>query len=187
MRLVTRQIAFDHNGWTPDRAAKVADLFDGLAADWHTRMTADRIDAVTDVLARGGPFPAGPVLELGSGIGMFTKQLSEALGQPVATDLSAEMLARAPAAVAPRVRADASKLPYRDGAFAVVVLINMFLFPAEMDRVLRPDGVLIWVNTHGPATPIHLAAGEVDDALPGAWRGVHSEAGWGTWAALRRA
>ena len=37
MRKVTRQIAFEPGGWTPERMAKVVELFDGLAPDWDAR------------------------------------------------------------------------------------------------------------------------------------------------------
>ena len=63
----------------------------------------------------------------------------------------------------------------------------MFLFPAEVDRVLAPEGVVVWVNSRGSETPIHLTADEVDRALPGHWDGVASRAGWGTWSVHRRA
>ena len=105
----------------------------------------------------------------------------------LAAELSAEMLKLAPADVGVRLRADGSRLPLREGSIDAAVLINMFLFPAEMARVIAPAGVLVWVNTSGPDTPIHLPADEVDAALPGDCSGVASEAGWGTWAVLRRA
>jgi hypothetical protein len=41
---------------------------------------------------------------------------------------------------------------------------------------------VVWVNSRGTGTPIHLLASEVDAALPGAWTGVASTAGWGTWS-----
>ena len=68
-----------------------------------------------------------------------------------------------------------------------VVLINCFLFPAEVARILAPDGVVLWVNSSGAETPIHLAPDEVVAALPGRWEGVRSGAGIGIWCALRRA
>jgi hypothetical protein len=52
--------------------------------------------------------------------------------------------------------------------------------------VLAPPGALVWVNTLGPNTPIHLTAEEVDAALGGSWDIVASEAGWGTWCVARR-
>lgn len=67
------------------------------------------------------------------------------------------------------------------------MLVNAFLFPAEIDRVLAPRGVVVWVNTSGASTPIHLPAEEVEAALPGRWEAVASEAAGGTWAVLTRA
>ena len=62
----------------------------------------------------------------------------------------------------------------------------MFLFPGEIARVLRPGGILLWVNVSGPDTPIHLSTDEVVAALPFEVEGVESTAGAGTWCALRR-
>ena len=84
------------------------------------------------------------------------------------------------------VLADGSVLPLRDGSASAVVLVNCFLFPAEVDRVLRRDGVVVWVNSSGGSTPIHLTATEVVTALPGQWEGVAAGAGEGTWCVLRR-
>ena len=47
-------------------------------------------------------------------------------------------------------------LPVADAPLDVVLMINMFLFPAEVDRVLPPGGHVVWVNTLGDQTPIHL-------------------------------
>lgn len=186
IREVTRQLAFDAASWTPTRAAHVTELFDGLASEWHERPAAGRMEAVDDALARGGPFPPGTCLEVGCGTGLITPRLAARLAPVVSLDLSAAMLAASPRS-SRRVRADASRLPVPDAAAAVVVLVNMFLFPAEIARVLAPEGVLVWVNTLGDATPIHLPAPDVVAALPGSWDAVAAEAGWGTWATLRRA
>ena len=185
IRAVTRAVAFDGPAaWTPERAAHVAALFDELAPEWHLR-PGERLEAVADALDRGGPFPAGPCVEVGAGTGLATLLLAERLAPVVAMDLSAGMLALAPSSV-PRVRADAAHLPVATAAVAVLVLVNMFLFPVEAARVLRPDGVLVWVNTLGDTTPIHLTAADVAAALPGSWGGVTADAGWGMWATLRR-
>jgi ubiquinone/menaquinone biosynthesis C-methylase UbiE len=82
--------------------------------------------------------------------------------------------------------ADAGVLPVADASVDALVLINAFLFPSEVDRVLRPGGSLLWVNSSGPQTPIHLTTDEVVDALPFAVAGFESGAGAGTWAALQR-
>jgi SAM-dependent methyltransferase len=187
MRKVTRQIAFEPGGWSPERRGKVAALFDDLADTWHERHVATRRDAFEDALTRGGPFPAGPCLELGAGVGVFTAGLAARFERVVAVDLSFEMLRRASGAVAPRLLADSAALPFASRSAGAVVLVNMFLFPDEVERVLGPDGVVVWVSTVGDGTPIYLPAEEVEAALPGTWDGVASEAGWGTWAVFRRA
>lgn len=186
MRAVTRQVAFDPTGWTPERAAKVAALFDSLAPEWHTRDSPHRFEPLHDAFERGGPFGRDVCLELGSGTGLVTSWLAPRFDVVVAVDLSAEMLRLAPADVGARVLADSARLPVRSRAAGVVVLFNMLLFPMEVDRITAPDGVVVWVNTSGDRTPIHLPAEDVAAALPGDWDGVHAEAGWGTWAVLRR-
>ena len=67
------------------------------------------------------------------------------------------------------------------------LMINMLLFPHEVDRVLRPAGVVLWVNTLGDQTPIHLPAADVLEALPGEWSGATADAGTGFWLSARRA
>ena len=186
MRRVTREIAFDPGGWNRERAAKVAELFDSLAPTWGERDVAERRESVRDALARGGPFPAGPCLEPGAGTGSATPDLLSAFPSSVVSmELSAEMLAHG-APIVPRARADASALPVADGSVAVVALINMFLFPSEVERILRPDGVLLCASTLGDGTPIYLPAADVLAALPGDWDGVTASAGWGTWLTARR-
>ena len=69
----------------------------------------------------------------------------------------------------------------------MVALVNMFLFPAEIARVLAEDGVLLFVSTNGDQTPIYLPPAIVVGALPGVWEGITAEAGWGTWVTARRA
>jgi SAM-dependent methyltransferase len=184
MRAVTRQIALEPGGWTPERRAKVAALFDGLAAEWAERLAdPQRTAALEDAYERGGILGGGVCLEVGSGTGANTPSLEARHDQVVALDLSFEMLRRAPGT---RVQADAGASPLRAGSVDVAVLVNAFLFGGEIDRLLAPGGLLVWVNTAGDQTPIHLAADEVERALPGAWDGLASDAGWGSWSVWRR-
>ena len=187
MRTVTRQVAFEPGGWTPERAAKVRELFDGLAPEWHTRASDSRVEPLADALARGGPIPAGTWLELGSGTGLLSPYLAERCRRLLAVDLSAEMLKLAPATVGHRLRADGARLPVPDASVGALVLVNAFLFPEEARRVLAPAGAVVWVSSRGDGTPIYLPAEDVGAALGPGWEGVASEAGWGTWAVLRRA
>lgn len=186
MRKATRAIASSPQGWTPELRSQVRDLFDQLAPGWNTRAGEQRLDAVHDALERG-PLPKGGTwLELGSGTGLMTAALAKRADVVLAVDLSEQMLRLAPAHVAPRLRADGAALPVPPGSVDVLVAINAFLFPAEAARVLAADGALLWVNTSGPHTPIHLPAEDVLAAMGAGWRAVASEAGWGTWAVLRR-
>jgi hypothetical protein len=192
MRIVTRQAAgLDPGGWTDASREHVRAFFDDLAAEWHTRISPQRTAIVADALDRGlGSLrlPPGPIVEPGSGIGAYSGLLAERCGRAVvAVELSREMLLRAPARPAHRVQADAARLPMADKSAAAVVLVNMFLFPAEVERVLAPAGALVWVNSSGERTPIHLSPEDLLAALPGAWTGVSSRAGEGLWCVLRRA
>lgn len=184
MQQTAREIAFDPDAWTTERASMISGLFDSLAPDWGQRAEELRRDPLEDAFARGG-VPGGLGLELGSGTGIFTPWLAERFETLVAVDISMEMLRRAPAE-APRLCADAARLPLAEGTVEALVLVNCFLFPREADRVLASDGALVWVNTLAERTPIHLSADDVGRALPGEWTGVASDAGWGSWSVLRR-
>ena len=130
--------------------AKVRELFDGMAADWSSRATPEREASILDALDRGG-LAGGTVIELGSGTGLGTGHLIERFDDLIALDLSMQMLRHQPD-LAPKVQADASMLPFPDGAADLLVLVNMLLFPAEVDRVVRPGGGLLWINTLGHET-----------------------------------
>jgi len=188
MRLMTRRIAgFDEGGWDAEAERVVTETFDLLATDWHTRTSPERTAVVEDALARGlDPLLEGRglALEIGSGIGTYSPLLAERFDRVLSVELSWEMLKRAGSSSL-RVQADAGRLPVADGAADVVVLINAFLFPAEVERVLA-SGVLVWVNSSGEDTPIHLSTREVVSSLGFPVEGVESRAGVGTWAALRR-
>ncbi len=185
MQEVTRQIALE-GGWTAERAERIRQLFDGLAPEWHTRGGPERAAPVEDMLARGGIGRDGRCLEVGSGTGLQTPLLAAHFREVVSIDISAEMLGRSPRGPAALVRADTAALPFRDGSFAAVVCVNAFLLPGEQSRVLAADGALAFVSTVGDTTPIYLAPELVLRALPGEWRGVTSEACWGTWTVARR-
>ena len=186
MRTVTREVAFDPASWTPAKQAEVAAFFDDLAPAWNTRDVPNRKLTLQDALDRG--VPAAPdaerrvALELGGGTGIYAEALAARFPTLVTLDLSTEMMVRVPAGAALRVQGDGSNLPFADGALDALILVNMFLFPLEADRVVAPDGVVVWVNSRGPDTPIHLPAADVERALPGDWTGVAAQAGWGTWS-----
>lgn len=191
MRIMTRRAAGLHpGGWDEAARAEVAAYFDDLAPQWHTRTSPERDAVVADALQRGLPddlATADLCVELGSGIGAYTPLLADRWSRVLATEVALEMLRRAPAAVGHRVLADGAALPLPDHAASAVVLVNCFLFPTEVDRALGPDGVVVWVNSSGEQTPIHLPPQDVVAALPGDWIGRQSRAGAGIWCVLQRA
>lgn len=190
MRAATRRAAgIDAQGWTDELRHDVERYFDDLADEWHTRISPERTAIVEDALGRGAaeiPSPGDLAVEVGSGIGTYSALLASRFARVLAVDLSLDMLRLAPAGPVHRVRADGAVLPLRDASASAIVLINAFLFPAEVDRVLAPEGLLVWVNSSGEQTPIHLPVDEVAGSLPGAWHGIASRAGEGTWCVLQR-
>jgi SAM-dependent methyltransferase len=196
MRIATRRAAgLDAGGWTAELRDEVEEFFDGLASEWHTRSSPERTAVVVDALSRGlaavgdhraGPF-GGIAVEIGSGIGAYSDLLAERFNAVVAIDLSLAMLKLAPSGPARRLQADGARLPLPDACADAVILINAFLFPQEVERVLSPSGVLVWVNTSGEQTPIYLSADDVVAQLDGEWTGSASRAGEGHWCVLTRA
>lgn len=184
MRKVTEGVAFD-DAWDADRRDKVRDLFDGMAAEWNSRFSEERQASITDALERGG-LDGPKVIELGAGSGLGTARLVERFDDVIAVDLSMEMLRHQPA-LGPKLRADASNLPFPADSADLLVLVNMLLFPAEVDRVLADQGGLLWINTNGHETPIYLSPEDVVASLPGAWQATAGRAGTGIWAAVTRA
>lgn len=189
MRIMTRRIAgLEPGTWDKESESLVSGLFDELAPEWHTRTSRERTAVVEDALIRGlDPLLGrdGIAVEVGSGIGTYSGLLANRFRTVVSVELSWGMLSRA-AVESFRVQADGGRLPIADGAADSVVLINAFLFPTEVARVLAVGGVLVWVNSSGEETPIHLSVSDVESVLPFPVAGVQSRAGSGLWCALVR-
>jgi hypothetical protein len=87
-------------------------LFESLASAWPERDRPERHDALGDALQRGGPFPGGLCLEVGSGTGNATGDRPAVFEVVVSIDLSRAMLSFASASGS-QVQADVSVLPIR--------------------------------------------------------------------------
>lgn len=123
------------------------------------RFTALARLLVAEMSTRGdGPFDA--VLDAGAGTGVSTQVVAGRADEPIALDISREMLTEV--ASAPRVEADFDHLPFADDTFdAVAFTASLFLVPdptvaiQEAARVLRPGGVVGavapvgWVTANG--------------------------------------
>lgn len=97
------------------------------------------------------------VLEIATGPGLLAKHVAPAAKRMVATDYSDGMIREAMKGKKPENLAfevaDANALPYTDNAFDVVLIANaLHVMPdpekalSEINRVLRPDGILIAPN-----------------------------------------
>ena len=97
------------------------------------------------------------VLELAAGPGLLAKHVAPAARRMIATDYSDGMIAEAKKGESPANLifevADAMQLPYADDSFDVVLIANaLHIVPdpeqvlREIDRVLRPGGLLIAPN-----------------------------------------
>ena len=97
------------------------------------------------------------VLEIATGPGLLAKHIAPAAKSVLATDYSDGMIAEAKKGAYPdNLRfevADAMALPYEDDTFDAVLIANaLHIVPdpekvlSEIDRVLKPDGLLIAPN-----------------------------------------
>ena len=153
MRLMTRRAAgLDPGEWDASALEEVTNVFDALAPEWHTRTSSERTEVVADALRRGLDEVGrerGLAIEAGAGIGTYSTMLSSRFRSVLSLDLSFEMIARSSAPLAHRIVADASRLPVGDETADGLILINAFVFPEEVKRVLRRGGTIVWVNSSG--------------------------------------
>jgi SAM-dependent methyltransferase len=160
-RLVTRIVVARPGLWRFFRRPLRAE-FERLAPVWAGVMTPERLAPFRAALDRLEREPA-TVLDLGTGTGTGARLAAERFpgAEVVGVDLAPAMIEQArgllPSELGQRVRfevADASELPFADGAFDLVLLLNMIPFFGELGRVTAPDGVLLFSAVSGPDTPI---------------------------------
>ena len=108
-------------------------------------------------------------LDLACGTGRYAKLLAEARAQyVVALDFCAPMLRQV--ASASRVQANMMQLPFVDGAFDVIVsglaighATEVRAWMAEVSRILRPGGVLLYSDFHPAAARAGLTRSFKDE------------------------
>ena len=138
--------------------------FDSLAPVWDSmrdELTFAPYEAALDAV---DPAPRR-VLDLGTGTGAGAFRIAQRFpdAEVVGADISERMLdvarANTPGELDGRVRferADASALPFGDGAFDLVAHANMIPFFDEVDRVLASGGHTIFAFSGGAGTPIYV-------------------------------
>jgi 2-polyprenyl-6-hydroxyphenyl methylase/3-demethylubiquinone-9 3-methyltransferase len=137
---------------TSTHEAAVASRFDLLHGRFKRSLARDDF-RLRGILRALGPVGGLRILDLGCGKGRFARALDDLGAKVVGMDLSAAMLSGA--AGLERVRATARRLPFRNGSFDAVIVVEVFehIDPpfrraaiAEARRVLRPGGTLAIVD-----------------------------------------
>jgi ubiquinone/menaquinone biosynthesis C-methylase UbiE len=134
-----------------------------MAPVWAQMRSADAFGSLEAALAEL-PAPRR-ALDLGTGTGQAAFLLagrypeSEVVGADIAPEMLVQARAATPPELADRVRfelADASNLPYDDGAFDLISLANMIPFFDELARVTAPGGAVVFSFSGGAETPIYV-------------------------------
>jgi ubiquinone/menaquinone biosynthesis C-methylase UbiE len=138
--------------------------FDSLAPRWEQIVRAEHLAPFEAALASIDPPARALDLGTGTGAGAFAVARRFPDAQVLGADLTDGMIAEArrktPPELAGRVRfevADASRLPYTDGSFDLVSLVNMIPFFDELARVTAPGGAALFSFSGGTETPIYVS------------------------------
>jgi SAM-dependent methyltransferase len=141
-------------------------FFERSAPGWDVRTGAGSPDHLATLAAAALHVAEPPerVLDVGTGTGegalLLAREFPRASVRGI--DISEEMIRSAQAKIGldPEGRvafrvADAAALPYGEGSFDLVTLLNMPPFLSEIDRVLRPGGNVIVAASWGADTPFY--------------------------------
>lgn len=147
-----------------EKATAVREMFDAIAPryDVVNRLMTFRLDVRwrrTALRALGLPLRS-VVVDLASGTGDLCIELRRAGLRPISADFSFGMLA-ADRSGAPRVQADALRLPFADGSldgatcgFALRNFVDLAAFFDELGRVVRPGGRIALLDVDTPPNPV---------------------------------
>jgi len=168
-RFVTTTVVRRPSLWRLFRVP-MARMFDRVAPDWEGRRTNPLRLAPAQAALAALPSPPARVLDLGTGTGALARAAAERFpaAEVVGVDVSSGMIAEARRLAGPHERyevADASALPFADGAYDLVLLNNMIPFFDELARVTKAGGHVVVAYGIGPRTPIFVPLEKVRSAL----------------------
>ncbi len=148
--------------------------FDRLAPTWEERHTREETDALLEAALAKLEREPKRILDVGTGTGRGARVAARrfSAAEVVGVDMSARMIEEARRLLPPdldgRVRflvADACALPFPDGSFDLVTLLNMIPFFRELGRVAGADANLVFSSSSGPETPIYVPPAKLRAAL----------------------
>ena len=161
MRMITDVVVRRPWLWRLTRPVVVRN-FDRLAPEWDAlRVDETRLRPIDAALAAVPAVPAR-VLDLGTGTGAVARLAAarwpdaEVTGADVSPQMIEEARRRATSERERYEVADASELPFADGAFELVALNNMIPFFDELVRVVAPGGHVAIAYSMGDRTPIYV-------------------------------
>ena len=147
--------------------------FDRLAPTWEERRSGEETELLEAAFATLAREPTR-ILDVGTGTGRGARFAARRFpaAEVVGVDMSVRMIEEARRLVPPdldgRVRflvADASALPFPDGSFDLLTLLNMIPFFHELGRVAGEDAALVFASSSGPETPIYVSPAKLRAAL----------------------
>jgi SAM-dependent methyltransferase len=194
-RLATRAVVARPWLWRVFRRPLRAQ-FDWLAPVWDERRGMEALAPLDAALDRLDGEPER-ILDVGTGTGKAARLAASRFpgAEVVGVDLSPAMIEEArrvlPRDLAGRVRfdvADASALPFEEGAFDLVILLNMIPFFDELARVAGPRASAVFAYFSGAETPIYTPPATLREHLEPLGFGHFEEiaAGEGTALLARR-
>jgi hypothetical protein len=177
-RIALEQVLADPN----DEAAWdfLAESYAEMAAEW--REWAESQQRWYDSPIRVGLAHSKPVpwaYEVGCGTGEATV--------PLSTDVNLAMISLALRPANARfVVSDVRAMPLRDASVPLLVGLNAVPHIKEFNRVIAPDGQLLWCTSFGPGTPLYVEPERLLHLLGPGWVGEAGRAGHGEWMVLSR-
>ena len=169
-RLVTNAVTARPALWPVLRRPLVW-MFDAIAADWEERRVSPQHVAPLEAALAGVSGEPANALDLGTGTGAGARAITRQFPEAAVTgvDASAPMIREARSRATDDRQhyevADASALPFGDGAFDLVTQLNMIPFFDEVARVTAPGGHVAVAFSRGPQTPIWVPLERVRSEL----------------------